>query len=63
MAEGFLKTENFEQIRENVMGLQVRVDGKAVMNQYSGRLEFNANSISELNADHISKEIIRQVEI
>lgn len=63
VADIFLKSENFEQIKEDISGMQVRVNGKAIMNNYSGGVEFRANSISELDAKAVSREIIKQVEI
>ncbi|MBU1203614.1 MAG: DUF2240 family protein [Nanoarchaeota archaeon] len=62
LAGELLKSDNFEQIKDDMMGMQVRISGRVVKNVFGDRIEFNANSFSELNPKEILKGMASQVE-
>jgi replication factor A1 len=62
VANELLKSENLEQIKDDVLGMQVRVKGRAVKNSAGDRIEFSANSISKVSSEEISKELIKEID-
>ena len=47
----------FDSIKENVMGKQLVIHGRVTKNSMFDRLEFSANSISELNPNVLVEEL------
>jgi len=47
----------FEDIKKEILGKQIAVDGRAVKNNFSGNMEFVSNAIEELNPLELIKAV------
>ena len=56
-----IKSKNFNEIRAEILGKQVAVNGKVVRNEMMDRKEMIANDINELDALQIANEIVKDI--
>lgn len=56
-----IKNKNFNEIRADILGKQVLVNGKVVKNEMMDRKEIVANDISELKAIEVANELVRNI--
>jgi replication factor A1 len=49
----------FEDIKKEILGRQIKINGKANRNEMFDRLEFTANSVEEVNAVEIANQLLR----
>ena len=48
---------DFEKIKDNILGKQIKVEGRAVKNEMFNRIEFISNNIEELSPEILLKEL------
>lgn len=56
-----LREKNFDDFKNDLLGKQLMITGRAVKNTMFDRLELMANSVEELNALDIANELIKEV--
>ena len=47
----------FENLKDVVLGKQIKIDGRVVKNDMFNRIEFISNNVEELNPEMLLKEL------